>query len=716
VLAGRADQAAALLRILEEDCQFTTIASASTDDVLAFVAAVLLTTPEETRADLVARTLIVKDALSLRRLEATSGLLILLPFEDELRREAQLVANHHIVFLAHEDGPADIQLPPIDYETFKSELEKLGVESERAHQFTTAARASLVAFQHQAARKSAPVPVWQTQLESRVVRRAWLAGGWNERRTGDQDVLSGLLGTPYDEAVDELRTAAGGANPLFAVVGDTWGVSSLETSWPYARRRLTANDLTALETAIQTALGAVDPALELPVEDRWKANVYGRARVHSADLRRGLAQTLAFLAAKGDEARLSGGATARTWAEAATSQLFQRAQDDDSAQLWSSLADVLPLLAEAAPDAFLAAVENGLAGPEPLLAKMFIDQSDALSVNSPHTGLLWALETVAWSDEHAGFALRLLARLAEVDPGGRLSNRPFNSLANILKPWLPRTPLSADRRLVLLDDLVERHEATAWRLMVELLPEAHAIGFETHEPKFRTWRPTEEPRITPPAEYWPFIDSVLGRLLRHVGNDPERWKQLIEQLPNLSPPQREKLRNQLSDVVSAAPTTLSPAGQYQLWEALEDLIRQHRTFADAQWALPGDELNSLAEISNRLKPEEPAEQHRWLFNEHVPDLGEGIREDCANYQELVLRARANAAGEIVSSEGLDGVIELAKECELPWALGFALAEAEPVVDENQIASLLDNPEPKLVDLARGYIVRRLRRRAANDGD
>jgi hypothetical protein len=261
---------------------------------------------------------------------------------------------------------------------------------------------------------------------------------------------------------------------------------------------------------------------------------------------------------------------------------------------------------------------------------------------------------------------------------------------------------------VLLDDLIERHEAVAWKLMIELVPEAHAIGFETHAPKFRTWKPTEEPRITPPAEYWPFIDSVLDRLLRRVGNDPERWKQLIEQVPNLSPPQREKLRNQLSGVVNAAPTPLTPAGRHQLWEILEDLIRQHRTFADAEWALPCDELDLLAEISNRLKPAEPAELHRWLFNEHVPDLGEGRRADTANYLELVQRARAEAAGQIVSSAGLDGITELAKAIELPWALGFALAEADPDLDDDEVVSLLDNPEPKLVEFARGYITRRLR--------
>ena len=462
-----------------------------------------------------------------------------------------------------------------------------------------------------------------------------------------------------------------------------------------------------METAIQTVLGAIDPALELPIEERWTAQIYGRARVHSADLRRGLAETIAFLAAHGDEAQLSGGATARTWAETATFQLLERAQNDGSVQLWSSLADVLPLLAEAAPDSFLSAVENGLTEPQPVLLKMFIDQGDALSVHSPHTDLLWALESVAWSDQHAGFALRLLARLAEVDPGGRLSNRPFNSLANILKPWLPRTPLSADRRLMVIDDLCERHEATAWKLMIELLPETHAVGFETHAPKFRSWRPAEEPRITPPAEYWPFIDSLLDRLLRLVGNDSERWKPLIHQLSNLSPSQRERLSNQLGEVVNATPTTLTPAASHELWEALQDLIRQHRTFSDARWALPGHVLDLLDEISNKLKPAEPAELYRWLFDDHVPDLGEGSRADSAKYLELVQRARTKAAGEIVSSAGLEGAIQLAKEIVLPWALGFALADADPNLDDDKVVSLLDNPEPRLVDFARGYVTRRL---------
>jgi hypothetical protein len=264
-----------------------------------------------------------------------------------------------------------------------------------------------------------------------------------------------------------------------------------------------------------------------------------------------------------------------------------------------------------------------------------------------------------------------------------------------------------ERRLALLDDLIERHEATARKLMLELLPEAHEVGFPTQAPKFRTWKPPDEPRVTV-AEYWSFTDSVVDRLLRQVGEKPDRWVQLIDQLSSMSPPQREKVRRQLGEAANAMPDTLVPAERWRLWEGLDNLVRRHRTYANTRWALPEAELELLAEISQKFKPVEPIERHRWLFNEHAPDLGTGTRADFLEYQETVLRARAEAAGEILSSEGPDGVIELAKECELPSALGFALAEAGPDVDDNQIITLLDNPEPKLVDFARGYVTRRLR--------
>ena len=103
-----------------------------------------------------------------------------------------------------------------------------------------------------------------------------------------------------------------------------------------------------------------------------------------------------------------------------------------------SLDDVIPQLAEAAPDEFLKAVQTGLTGKDPLLSALFSDRdADPMFQTSYHTGLLWALERCAWSVDHFGQSTQVLARLAEIDPGGRLSNRPFNSLVMIFLPWQP---------------------------------------------------------------------------------------------------------------------------------------------------------------------------------------------------------------------------------------------------------------------------------------
>ena len=402
VLAGRADQAAQLLRILEEETRLTTIAAASADDVLAFVAATLLSTPEPARIDLLARTLIVHDATALRRLNATTDLLVLLPFEDELLREAQLVRSHHVILLAPQSVPADITLPPIDRDAFATTLREAGIEQDAATRLARAAHRSLVAFQVEAPSRGAPRRAWSKALESKIPRRAWLAGGWHEARSGDIEALASLFGVAYEDARSDLEPLATGEDPIFTTVGGTWALTSTEEAWRFGLPKLNGPDLAALETVIQTVLGAVDPALELPVEERWMASVYGKTRIHSSDLRKGLATTLAACGAFGEEVEVGAVGTAADWAASVVAQLLRRANEATTGDLWASLTDVLPLLAEAAPDVFLRAVQEGVRErSEPLLSKMFLDAEagDAFSVNSPHTGLLWALEGLAWSSE-----------------------------------------------------------------------------------------------------------------------------------------------------------------------------------------------------------------------------------------------------------------------------------------------------------------------------
>jgi hypothetical protein len=545
VLAGRNDVAAALLLLLQRDSARTTIAAVSTDDAFALIAAAICAADANQRLDLFSRCIVVRDAHALRILARTAKLLILLPYDEALQKEAELIKNHNIVLLAQPDMPAEISGGDLDEEKFAELLRKEGVEEEKARGLARAAGRSLVAFQRQAAAPGALLrPQWSAWFKLKAVRRAWLAGGWVELRSGDKDVMSALIGTPLDDVMAVLREAASGVDPILVVVGQVWGDASPEAGWDYLRPHLASPDLAALEEAVQTVLGAVDPALELPVEDRWKAAIHGKSRIHSSNLRQGLGTTLSLLGSLGDRVSLSRGATARTWAERTVGRLLERANADQTGKLWMSLSDVLPQLAEAAPDQFLGAVQSGATGQDPVLRKMFVDKDDSFTTSSPHPGLLWALEGIAWSSDHLGLAAECLALLAEVDPGGRLSNRPAKSLASVFRPWLPQTSASPEARLHVLQSVRTRHPDSTWHLLIDLLPATHAIGTYTHAPRFRDWR-KRPPKPVPAQEYRQSVSGVIDQLLVMVDATPERWPAIIERLPDLPPPKRADVYERL---------------------------------------------------------------------------------------------------------------------------------------------------------------------------
>ena len=74
---------------------------------------------------------------------------------------------------------------------------------------------------------------------------------------------------------------------------------------------------------------------------------------------------------------------------------------------WATLGNLLSLLAEAAPDEFLAAVSTDLKKKRPELAKVLADDGEdhPLMSRCKHAGLLWALECLAWSPETASKGL-----------------------------------------------------------------------------------------------------------------------------------------------------------------------------------------------------------------------------------------------------------------------------------------------------------------------
>ena len=78
-----------------------------------------------------------------------------------------------------------------------------------------------------------------------------------------------------------------------------------------------------------------------------------------------------------------------------------------------------------------------------------------------------------------------------------------------------------------------------------------------------------------------------------------------------------------------------------IWNALRKLLSHHRSFPDAEWALPRQRLAPLAEVFERLTPSEAVAIYGWLFSDN-PDLAEGGKQDWTEQEKSVAAARLHA--------------------------------------------------------------------------
>ena len=703
VLAGRSKAVTALHERFQGAASVTTIKGGSVEEIQAFVSAVGVRASNLSHDQMLARLALVDDIRSWRALRDHKQPLVLIAATPDVQAELSIASKHHVVVPVLAAPSADIALPPVEPSEAEAALKAAGINDDRqADRSARLARRSFLALRRSLAVKpELHTPSWAQPPGDRLVRGVLLAGRWAGRNSSDVEIIQDLLGRRDDDLREALDGLAVEQDPLITRIDESWALASPFDAWLQLRGQLGEVDLKRLESAVRKVLLEVDPALDLPPEEQWMASVKGKVRDYSGSLRAGLATSLTLLGVNGDSVDHGRG---RSFASYLVSCILDEANQDVAGQMWNSLAGLLPLFMEAAPGTFADAVRAGLQGDDPVLARVFTDakgRDSLFSSSSPHTGLLWALEGLAWSTDYFGQAVDLLARLEEIDPGGQLVNRPSNSLAEIFCPWCPENAVTNRERLAAIDGLRKRHPDVAWRLMQSMLPEHHGVHSPTHEPEFRDWKPAQ--RSTSNAEYFELVEAVAHRVVEDAATAGGRWSALLESgssLPSVWKIIREGLEERVDD--------LSNDEQEVLWKSLRRYIARHREFSDTDWALPESELDRLDKVEQSISPKEAKAIHEWLFAEHSPDLGWGGKGDYSKYQEELDEHRKNAVAAVEREDGLAGVLATAKASPIPGDVGWALANATGDRHEAAVTALSGSAESYESAVAFGYLSRRFR--------
>lgn len=503
-----------------------------------------------------------------------------------------------------------------------------------------------------------------------------LLGGWNENSAADMAIVADLTEGDPVAWLKTMREVLQLPNAPLTQQSGVWTVRNRQQVWQSVAARVFDKHLKMLQSAAAKALAERHPQFELDPNDRFAAAIYGKVPEHSMALRRGIAETLALLGNQAQPLRNISPGAATTTAIVAVRQALA----DNDWKLWASLNDLLPTLAEAAPDEFMDAVERALSTDPSPFVELFAQEGNGIGGTNYMTGLLWALETVAWDEQHIVRAAVLLGSLAARDPGGSWGNRPANSLTAIFLPWLPQTTASSHKRQVAIRTLCTEHPSVGWRLLLSLMPDQTSTSMGTRKPRWRASPPADGAPRPSTKEYWEQVVSYAELALQMAANDVQHLKSLAACLDRLPPTVFPKL---LEMVTSEAITSLPEETRFDLWASLAALARKHRRFADAEWSLPEQQIETIESAIAKIAPKRADVVHRVLFTDDDWNLYEENDNWEDQEKQLALRRR-EAVAEVHAAQGVVGVIAFAERVDSPGKVGFALGSLNITVSDDQI--------------------------------
>ena len=299
-----------------------------------------------------------------------------------------------------------------------------GVDTGRAAQLARSSGGSVSVLRRLTHKDGAGAPDYQLPNRlSPILAAAGLFGIWDAGSEADRRVALRLTGQRCDEELDEAWTELLNLpeSPVW-MDGERRGVNSRQDTWQrFTEGKITPQALDRYFAAVGTALA--EAPLDRPGERLLLPKDYQALRDSqvSGELLRGLGQGLVLLAEFGDHMnqRLVGPPVSARVAQVVCTTL-----EDMTVERLRALHTVMPLLAEAAPEAFLAAMEADLqqtnSAQKVLLNFRWGDgesESTRLMYNtdavSYRSSLMRAYEALAWFPDYAEDAIVLLAQLAD---------------------------------------------------------------------------------------------------------------------------------------------------------------------------------------------------------------------------------------------------------------------------------------------------------------
>jgi hypothetical protein len=537
---------------------------------------------------------------------------------------------------------------------------------------------------------------WNNLEFASEIALANLLGAWNEKTEADRSIIEQLTKIRFDDWTFKIRRILKTPDSPLSLQNGVWSVAKRHEMWKELGTMLFDDHLDNFKKITVDVLRESNPQFELKPDERYMANIRGKVLQHSLTLRKGLAETLALLGTQPEALKNCSLSKPETTAIISIREIFQ----DSNWVLWGSLNNLLPTLAEAAPGEFLSAVENALKKTPSPFDELFSQEGSGITGANYMTGLLWALETLAWDEEYLVRTTVLLGKLALRDPGGNWGNRPANSLTAIFLPWFPQTMTSIDKRKAAIKTLQKECPKIAWKLLLCLLPSRHQTSMGSHRPTWRKSIPDDYNISVTKKEYWEQVSCYTEITLEMAKGDFDKINELATNLSNLPKPFFNIFLDYLNTIEIKGS---SEEKRTILWDTLTKFTIRQKRHSDEKWAFPPEIIEKIENIASHFAPQTPEKLYARLFKNRSADLYD--KKGSWQEQEKKLEEdRQNAIKVILEKGGIEAVLHFSKNVESPRRVGYSLGIiSEDDIDGSILPNLIEDQDGKIKEFTSAFV-------------
>ena len=656
------------------------ITAGSKEEALAFIACIADGLDELSQFN--QQTILISKGNTIKRLISITTDFIPIAHTDEAERELVTLFNNRYAIIVADKSikgiEPDIIVELPSFESFRDALTEMGFNDAEREILSSQSGKSPTILRRQLA--NIPIlkkPAWAISNEKiQMMVPLVLAGTWKSNQQADQEILKCLSDKDYIDVEKDITELVNIDDAPIWSEGKYRGVVSKLDCFHAISGHITENDLDNLFLVAELVLSEDDPSLDLDKDKRWMANAYDKVRDHSNAIRESLCETLIILSIHGDGLF---GTRLGMNVESHVTVLIRKLISNQLDRVWQSQQGELPMYAEAAPDEFLDIVEFELTQDEPAFAPLFEPVDSGLFSRCDRTGMLWALELLAWKPSRLARVAKILAQLCEFKLEDNWANKPSVSLKDILLSWMPHTAATVEQRCDVLELICREYPEAGWNICVGELKPGQGFTSGTYRPRWRSDASGVGQGVTI-GERNTFLKKCQDLVLSWNTHTYNTLSDLITCLTAMNEKDQKTVEEQIQIWLESSPSDEEII-------KLREHVRTHTMTQRARKRIknkPGHDVNGK-KLYELLEPKEIIQKHQWLFaKQWVEYTPEELEEDDFDFEAREARLseqRITALKEILKSYGDDGAIKLCLKGEAGYTVGFHLARDIMKIDE-----------------------------------